>query len=283
MRTAIKSMWNTFTHAIGRMNKKYYFEDYVRVYPGGLAFNRLGRLKAFKKEDFNNYLNHCKFYCFAAQFVEGKMVSDIGCGSGYGSKILMESGAMFFSGFDISKVSISYANLHFSKYGTFGISSITDLHTVADKSYDVTICSEVLEHIKEYKMEAFAVDELKRITQTGGLIIVGTPNTELLDNHGFSYDEINEFFAQKFTHYCIFENAFIPNGAKRGAWDNRLATNRTGVIVSESINLDESCLPHGAIPELKHGLVPGFYHFYHYQIDTRLLHNTHSWVILAVN
>jgi len=31
-------------------------------------------------------LNHLKFYRFAAQFVRGKRVGDIGCGSGYGCR-----------------------------------------------------------------------------------------------------------------------------------------------------------------------------------------------------
>ena len=148
MKTVIKKVFEIFTHLIGRISGRYYFEDYVRVYPNGLVFNRFGKTRKPTKQYINNYLNHCKFYRFVAQFVNNKKVVDIGCGSGYGSKILKESGSISVNGFDISKSSIKYANSHYIDYGTFGISSIIDMSQVADSSYDITISSEVMEHIK---------------------------------------------------------------------------------------------------------------------------------------
>ena len=132
-------------------------------------------------------------------------------------------------------------------------------------------------------MEYRAIGELKRITKNKGLIIIGTPNSELLNNHGFSYDEINGLFSKNFSHYCIFENAFVPFGENKKACTKRLKEKNTGVIISELINMEESCIPVGYIPELKHGLEVGTYNFDNYKIDTKLLHNTHSWVIVAIN
>jgi 2-polyprenyl-3-methyl-5-hydroxy-6-metoxy-1,4-benzoquinol methylase len=283
MRTLLKKVFFYFTHIIGKINGKYYFEDYKRVYPDGLAFNRLGKKSKWTKDELNNYLNHSKFYRFAAQFVNNKEVFDIGCGSGYGSKIIKESGSVSVNGYDISKSSIRYAKSHFSNYGTFNVCSIVDMSQIADNSSDITINSEVLEHIKEYNMEQKAIDELKRITKNKGLIIIGTPNTELSNDHGFSYDDINALFSRNFSHYCIFENAFIPFGEYKKLWVKRLEEKNTGVIISELINIEESCIPDGFIPELKHGLEAGTYNFENYKIDTKLLHNTHSWIIVAIN
>jgi 2-polyprenyl-3-methyl-5-hydroxy-6-metoxy-1,4-benzoquinol methylase len=283
MKKLIKKVLDVFTHLIGKLSRKYYFEDYIRVYPNGVVFNRFGKKRESTKQDLNNYLNHCKFYRFVGQFVNNKKVVDVGCGSGYGSKILKDCGSISYDGFDISKSSIEYAKSHFNDYGTFGISSITDISQVADGTYDITICSEVMEHIKEYNMEQQAIEELKRITKNKGLIIIGTPNSELLSNHGFSYDEINGLFAKNFSHYCIFENAFIPFGENKKAWTKRYEEKNTGVIISELINIEESCIPNGYIPELKQGIEAGTYNFEDYVIDTKLLHNTHSWVILATN
>ncbi len=279
----MKKVFEIFTHLIGRISGRYYFEDYVRVYPNGLVFNYLGKTRKSTKQDLNNYLNHRKFYQFVAQFVNNKKVVDVGCGSGYGSRILKESGSISVNGFDISKSSIKYAKSHYMDYGTFDISSITDMSQVSDNSYDITISSEVMEHIKEYNMEQRAIGELKRITNDKGLIIIGTPNTELLTNHGFSYDEINGLFSKNFLHYCIFENSFVPFGKNKKAWVKRLEEKKTGVIISELINLKESCIPHGCIPELKNGFEAGTYNFENYCIDTKLLHNTHSWIIVAIN
>lgn len=284
MKKLVKKTYYNFTHFIGKVSGRYYFEDFKRVYPGGLSFTHLGIRKKSTGQNLNNYLNHCKFYRFAAQFVHNKNVVDVGCGSGYGSKIIKESGSVSFNGYDISKSSIRYARSHFSNYGTFNICSITDMSLVPDNYSDLTICSEVLEHIKEYNKEQRAIDELKRITKNSGLIIIGTPNSELLNGHGFSYYELKDLFAKNFTNYCIFENAFVPFGENKQLWTKRLEEKSTGIIISELIDIEESCTPsNGCIPELKCGLKAGTYNFENYNINTKLLHNTHSWIIVAIN
>lgn len=283
MRKKIKKYLNNFTHFMGKISGKYYFEDYVRVYPNGFAFNRFGKKRKSTNNELNNYLNHCKFYQFASQFVNIKKVADVGCGSGYGTKILKESGSVTVNGYDISKSSIRYAKSHYGNCGTFSVCSITNMSQVPDNLYDITICSEVLEHIKEYNMEQKAIDELNRITKNNGLIIIGTPNSELFSDHGFSYDEINELFSKNYLHFCIFENAFVPFGENKNLWTKRLDEKNTGVIISELINIEESYINDGCIPEIKHGLGVGTYAFEDYIIDTKLLHNTHSWIIVAIN
>jgi hypothetical protein len=103
------------------------------------------------------------------------------------------------------------------------------------------------------------------------------------DNHGFSFDEINALLNNNFTQFCIFENALIPFGKAKTLWEKRLAERRTGVIISEIINLSETDLPDNITPEIKNGIEAGLFKFTNYEIDTTLLHNTQSWVILAVN
>lgn len=147
----------------------------------------------------------------------------------------------------------------------------------------MTVCSEVLEHIKEYGMEHRALEALRRITRRGGLLVAGTPNIELSSDHGFSFDEMHALLSAHFERFLIFENALVPFGAARPVWEKRSKERRTGVIVTEAINLAETVLPEGSVPELKRGLAPGRLEFPPYDIDTRLLHNTHSWIVLALN
>src|SRR5215208_8004334 len=59
------------THAWGRATRRFYFEDYVRVYPGGIAYNRLGLKRRAREDDLRIYRNHVKVYEFAGQFVAG--------------------------------------------------------------------------------------------------------------------------------------------------------------------------------------------------------------------
>ena len=127
-----------------------------------------------------------------------------------------------------------------------------------------------------------AIVEMKRITRHGGLVVIGTPNSELLGNHGFSFDEIDALMSRHFTAYRIFENALVPQGAAREHWNARVATGRVGIIVGERINPMETAQSSPGMLEVKSGLVPGVYQFANIAVNTALLHNTHSWVVLAI-
>jgi len=242
-------------------------------------------------DDRNSYLNHQKFYKFAAQFVNGKVVSDIGCGSGHGCKILNESGAEEVFGTDVSKSAISYAELKFGQYARYSMQTCTDLKLCADDSFDVTVCSEVLEHLKEYSKEDIALEELKRVTKRDGIIILSTPNSELLRGHGFFLTELSSLMERHFHSFVIFENALIDVGLEndsRSMWQERLVTGKTGVIISENINLSETVFFAGFYPAksdniLKEGIPAGTYKFKNIDINTLLLHNTISFVVVIIN
>ncbi|MFC2171938.1 class I SAM-dependent methyltransferase [Acidobacteriota bacterium] len=269
---------------VGKITGRYYFEDYERVYPEDMRFDKLGRQMNPTQADINNFKNHGKFYLFAGQFVKDKRVADVGCGSGYGSEVLKNCGAGEICGTDISRHAIRFASSRFGHLAKFTEQKITDMSRYEDSHFDVVICSEVLEHLKEYRMEEAAVAEMKRITRQGGVLIIGTPNSEMLPDHGFSFEEIQSLMDHNFDRYVIFENALIPFKERKEFWRKRLEQGKTGVIISENINLKETVLLESdGTPELKQGIEPGIYDFEGLQIDTTLLHNTHSWGILAIN
>jgi sugar lactone lactonase YvrE len=43
LRRIAKAAWSSATHTIGRMNGRYFFEDFVRVYPDGMCLDQFGR------------------------------------------------------------------------------------------------------------------------------------------------------------------------------------------------------------------------------------------------
>jgi 2-polyprenyl-3-methyl-5-hydroxy-6-metoxy-1,4-benzoquinol methylase len=283
LRRTAKRIVTASTHFVGRHTRRYYFEDFVRVYPGGIAYNRLGMKRKARPHDLKNLRNHTRFYEFAAQFAPASRVIDVGCGSGYGCRILHEAGATEVHGCDVSRHALRFARTHFGEHVSFTEQSITDLTAYPDGFADVVLSSEVLEHIKEYGLESRAMDELRRVTRPGGLILVATPNSELLGEHGFSWDELSSLVGAHFTEFRIFENALVPfEASARHAWEERAASGRTGFIVSEQIVLEETVVPDGLSAELKRGQAPGDLEFSNRTIDTRRLHNTHSWVVLAV-
>lgn len=271
-------------HVIGRLTKEYYFEDYARVYPGGYR-HFMGMRFQPSRDSINNLLNHKKFYIFAAQFVEDKTVVDVGCGTGYGCEILKGVGrAKEVFGCDISRHALRYARSHFGESTIFSLQSATDLRAYKTNQFDAGIMSEVLEHVKEYAMERTAIAQMKRIVREAGLIVIATPNSELVEHHGFFYDEIHSICDDSFGNYCLIENALIPwNPTMRQHWQKRLEEGRVGAIVSENINLHETVLPPGVQPRLKSGSNSKRLMLGGYQVDLTLLHNTHSWVVLAIN
>jgi 2-polyprenyl-3-methyl-5-hydroxy-6-metoxy-1,4-benzoquinol methylase len=282
MKNFILKIYNAFTHFYGRISEKYYCEDFIRVYPNGIRFNRLGWRSPLKPKHIKNFLNHQKFYTFACQFARGAVAADIGCGSGYGCALLKDAGAVRVCGSDASNSAIHFATEHYSNIVEFSVQSITDMYLYNNDQFGLTICSEVLEHIKEYEKEDQAVKEINRITQPNGIIIIATPNSELQGDHGFSFEEMEILMKKHFTQYCIFENALLPFGSSKKLWEQRLSEGRTGVIVSQAINLDEVDLPNGVKPELKSGKPAGIYRIGNTEVNTTLLHNTNSWVIVAI-
>ena len=282
IRNLFHSVWDAAGHFWGRVTGRYYFEDFVRVYPNETIYNLFGKPQKASQDDINNFKNHQKFYRFAAQFVHKGDVADIGCGSGHGCEILKASGAASVQGADISKSAIAFARKHFFNSAKFSIQGITDLSLFRDNSFDLVVSSEVLEHIKEYGKERRAISEIKRITRPGGIVVLGTPNSELLGGHGFYFDEINKLLSGFFGQYCIFENSLVPFGDERRRWESRLDAGDTGIVVSQNITLSETMLPKTVTPELKQGIDAGVYQLGGLAINTALLHNTHSWIIVAV-
>lgn len=260
-----------------------FVEDFVRVYPDGLVFDESGRKRPATEEDRRNYLNHQKVYGFAAQFAPGKVVADLGCGCGHGSHLLKESGARAVYGCDMSSNAIEFARARYGDSAEFSVRSVTDLRGYETDSFDVVVSCEVLEHLKESGSEEKAVLEMRRVTKPGGLILIGTPNAEMIAEHGFSFEETETLMKRHFKRFLIFENALAPFGEQRRLWDERRELGRTGVVVSERIRLDETVVPADTEPELKRGIEPGRYEFGPYRVDTTLLHNTHSWMVLAMN
>lgn len=274
---------NALVHFYAAITKRYYAEDFVRMYPNDILFDHRGRRIQAAPDDAKNFINHRKFYLFSAQFARGATVADVGCGSGYGCALLREAGAVRVCGIDASDHAIRFANEHFGSAAEFVVHAITDLGMYPDGLFDLVVCNEVLEHVKEFGKEDLAVNEMKRVAKPGATVVIGTPNSELLGDHGFSFEEIMALIKKHFNQFCIFENALEPFGASRELWRKRLSEGRTGVVVNQAINIDETVLPTGEIPFLKPGRPPGLYRVGDLKVDTTLLHNTHSWAIVALN
>ena len=109
------------------------------------------------------YTDHLERYLMARRFVHGTVV-DLGCGIGYGSKLLSENPEVKkVVGFDICKDTIQFAKSNFSDERKIEFTdSFNELKSRTNfKEIDVLIAFELIEHIEDSKKFYQYVQELK--------------------------------------------------------------------------------------------------------------------------
>jgi ubiquinone/menaquinone biosynthesis C-methylase UbiE len=177
----------------------------------------LGKSQALQENE------HLARYRFAAQFVAGKEVADIACGTGYGSLILARAGAKSVHGMDLSPEAVEYCN---EQKGAPNVSFTTanaqDLLGIPDSTFDVVVSFETIEHLPS--MEAY-LDEMSRILRPGGSFLVSTPDRRIgsvlywlfrrPQNHfhvrELSERELLKVLSRRFQIEVRFGQAFVPS------------------------------------------------------------------------
>jgi len=119
------------------------------------------------------YLEHIHLYQFTEQFVSGKTVLDIGCGTGYGSAKLLDLDAKRVEAIDRDKEAVAYAERRYKRNKlTFRVADALAI-PFKKEMFDVVISFEVIEHIKDPHI---FIQEAMRVLKKGGVFICSTPN-----------------------------------------------------------------------------------------------------------
>lgn len=168
-------------------------------------------------EDAELTMEHYQRYNSVVQLVKDKVVVDAACGEGYGTNILAQV-AKSVTGVDISEEAVKHAK---AKYGdreniTFLCESIAEL-SIPEKSVDVFVSFETLEHISEDLQKVF-IKNVAKILKPDGILIISTPNKKVYSDernyhneyhvHEFYHDEFVDFLKSEFSHYKIFHQMF---------------------------------------------------------------------------
>jgi 2-polyprenyl-3-methyl-5-hydroxy-6-metoxy-1,4-benzoquinol methylase len=292
MLTTTKALGRRVVHqatvSYGHARGRDYVEDFIRVYPHGFQYYPLGLRKRWSEGARRNFTNHRKLYEFCRQLVPGRVVYDIGCGAGYGFEVLARSGPRELVGCDLSRHAVQYARRHYS-----ALASITQQNAI-ELSYrgavaDVTICSEVIEHLKDYQREQDLLTELNRITRPGGVIILATPNVEVSPGHGLSFTELSSLLTTNYPQHVLFENRVYLDSSSRRAYEARLEVGAVGLLSIADVVVSDTPQTVAASGELcdvipkREGVVaPPRLYLGQYALDTQLLHNTHAFVAVCV-
>jgi glycosyltransferase involved in cell wall biosynthesis/2-polyprenyl-3-methyl-5-hydroxy-6-metoxy-1,4-benzoquinol methylase/GT2 family glycosyltransferase/organic radical activating enzyme len=150
------------------------------------------------------HYEHLHRYAFAAHFVKGKKVLDLGCGEGYGTYMLA-SEAEYVAGVEIDKTTVQHARSRYIKDNLeFMEGSILDMPVKGKGKFDVAVCFEVIEHIAEHDK---LLSEVKRLLKDDGLFIVSTPNKAVYTDESDYHNpfHIKELYLDEFkallSHY----------------------------------------------------------------------------------
>jgi O-antigen biosynthesis protein len=166
---------------------------------------------------------HLARYRFAAKLVQGKLVADIACGTGYGTLLLAKAGAQSVHGMDISADVIASNRERLNAPNvTFSVANAEHLSLIPDGEYDVVISFETIEHLPN--VEPY-LDEMVRVLRPGGIFLVSTPDKRIASVMHFflghprnpfhvrEYDEreLIHLLSSRFQIEAIFGQAFLPH------------------------------------------------------------------------
>ncbi len=140
---------------------------------------------------------HEERYRFAANLARGQRVLDAACGNGYGTALMLASGAAHVTGVDIDPDAVAQA-IRFHRRPRAGYVRASALQfPFRDETFDVFVSLETIEHIDD---DAGYVREARRVLTSGGTFVCSTPNRAVLNpGRALSDRPFNRFHIREYT------------------------------------------------------------------------------------
>jgi SAM-dependent methyltransferase len=152
---------------------------------------------------------HYARYLFAARLARNRRVLDLGCGAGYGSRLLAAS-AQWVVSLDSAAEALELAGggarMHRVRAGAAAL-------PLAEDSFDLVVAFEVIEHLTDWRE---MLGEVRRVLAPRGQFLVSTPNVTYYAQsraqsgpnpfhaHEFSLEEFRESLRAAFPHVSLF-------------------------------------------------------------------------------
>ncbi len=125
------------------------------------------------------YLIHQKAYQYAASYCEDKRILEVGCGAGYGTRMISKQ-ATEVIGVDKDEKAINFARENYDKPNIKYVKADPlDGLPFEDNNFDLVLSFQVIEHISPSKVRIF-FQEIKRVLESkSGMLLLTTPNRKI--------------------------------------------------------------------------------------------------------
>jgi len=183
------------------------------------------------------YREHIGRYIFAGEFIRNKLVLDVACGTGYGTRYLLSRGAKRVIGIDISANAVNYAQRHYgsSERLNFIRADATSL-PFPDNYFDSIVSFETIEHlVGQNKFLA----ECKRVLKSDSLFIGSTPNKRISSPDSekpVNPFHVRELYPEEFRHllYEYFTDVTLYGQCDTNLVETRVLTAVSGILAATS-------------------------------------------------
>lgn len=119
---------------------------------------------------------HLARYKWAGEFVGARTVLDVACGTGYGSRILLDSGARSVVAIDLCMAALQYGACQYP--GPRYVRADAGSFALAECVFDVCVSLETLEHLVD---PTGFLAGVKRVLRPSGLLLLSTPDCDRTD------------------------------------------------------------------------------------------------------
>lgn len=182
------------------------------------------RLNAIEKLLMNNPARRAvqRFYevpklLRMAHRLDGKRALEIGCGQGFGMKLILEQfGAATVSGIDIDPEMVNRARKRVAHFGYRADVSMGDASHLQtdDESFDAVFDFGIIHHVVDWEK---AVREARRVLKPGGI---------------FVFEEVSKQALDRWTYRKLFDH---PDQNRFTAKDFLAALEKNGLVVGNNV------------------------------------------------